>query len=158
MLDQLDVAQTGRHAAVAVGVEAVEVHGHVAVVAGAALHGIQNRIDLAVNDLGGVLAGGVDEHGVGIRLVIGAVDVAVAERELQVGRDLASPLLALTGFLGGLDSLLDLGESLLIALRDDAGDGVLLLAAVDALGFPDVGERDTARDDYLGRGRGFVNF
>ncbi len=117
-----------------------------------------NPIDLAVNDLRSVLAGGVDEHGVGIRLVVGAVDVAVAERELQVGRDLAAPLLALSGFLGGLDSFLDLGESLLIALRDDAGNGVLLLAAVDALGLPDVGERDTARDDYLGRGRGFVNF
>ena len=63
-----------------------------------------------------------------------------------------------TSLLGGINRLLDLGEGLLVSLGDDAGNGVLLLAAVDALGLPDVRKTDAARDNHFGRGQGFVNF
>ena len=85
----------------------------------------------------------------GIVLVIGAVDVAVVHRQLEVRGDLAAPLLLLRCLLCSLDRLLDLGEGCLVILRDEQGDGILLLAAVDAACLPDVCERDAARDDDL---------
>ena len=104
---------------------------------------------MAVNDLRSILAGRIEEEVTGIVLVIGTVDIAVVHRQLEVCRELAAPLLILRRLLCSLDRLFDLGEGSLVALRDQAGNGILLLAAVDAACLPDVCERDAARDDDL---------
>ena len=85
----------------------------------------------------------------GIVLVIGAVDVTVMHRHLEIRRDLAAPLFLLCRLLCCLDRLFDLGERCLIVLRDQQRNGILLLAAVDAACLPDVCEGDAARDDDL---------
>ena len=104
---------------------------------------------MAVNDLRGILAGRIEEEMTGIVLVIGSVDVAVVHGQFEVCGDLAVPLLLLGGLLCSLDRFLDLGEGRFVILRNEQGDGILLIAAVDALGLPDVCKRDAAGHDDL---------
>ena len=79
---ELDVLETRRDALVARRREAVEIDGHIAVVAAAALHRIQDRLHMAVNDLRSVLRCRIEEEMPCVVLVIGAVDVAVAKARL----------------------------------------------------------------------------
>ena len=88
----------------------------------------------------------------GIRLIVGTLDIAVTKRLLEVRGDLAAPLLRLCCLLRRLDRLLDLGEGSLVALGDQAGNGILLVAAVDALRLPDVRIADAAGNDNFGCG------
>jgi len=147
--DKLNVLQPRRDALVAGCRETIEVHAHIAVVAAAALHRIQDRLYMAVNNLRCVLARCVEEEVTGIVLIVRAVDVAVVHRQLKIRRDLAAPLLLLGGLLRRLDRLLDLGEGRLIVLGDQQRNGILLVTAVDAACFPDVSEADAARHDDL---------
>ena len=52
---------------------------------------------------------------------------------------------------------MDLGQRCLVALRDDTGDRVLFVAAINALGLPDICETQTAGDDHLGQGNSLVS-
>lgn len=144
------LAKTSRHTTVAVGVESVKIHANIAVVSAAALHGIQNGLHLAVHDLGSILAVGVDVHCFSVGFIICTLDITVAQGQLEVSGNLATPLAALAILLGGFDGLVDLGQSCLIGLRDDAGNGVLLVAAVDALGLPDIRKRNAATVTWCG--------
>ena len=152
MAHKLDVLETCCDALVAGCRKAEEVDRYIAVVTAAALHRIEDRLYLAVNDLRSVLGSGIEEEVTGIVLIIGAVDITVMNRHLEIGRHLAVPLLLLCCLLCGFDRLLDLSEGRLVLLRDQAGDGILLLTAVDALRFPDIRKRDAARNDDLGCG------
>ena len=81
--------------------------------------------------------------------IVRAVDVAVTQRQFQIRRDLTAPLTGLAILLGGLHCLVDRQQGLLVLLRDQAGNGILSLAAVDALCFKDICKRDTARNHNL---------
>jgi hypothetical protein len=150
ILHLLDVAEAGRHAPVAGCRKSVEVDGHVAVVARAAFHRIKDQLHLAVNDLR-ASSGRVQEHVACVVLIIRTVDVAVTERELQIGRDLAAPLLTLRILLGASTALWILARVALSSFGSE-GDGILLISAVDALRFPDVSEANAAGNDHFGRG------
>ena len=73
---------------------------------------------MAVNHLRSVLAGSVEEEAARVVLIIRAVDVAVTQGRLQIGRHLAAPLADLTVLLGGLDCLVNRQQSLLVLLGD----------------------------------------
>lgn len=88
---------------------------------------------MAVNDLRCVLAGGVQEEMLLVVLILRAVDVAVTQRKFQVRRELAAPSANLAILLGRLDRLVDRQQGLLIVLRNQARNGILCLAAIDAL-------------------------
>ena len=60
-------------------------------------------------------------------------------------------IIALLCFALRFDRLVDRQQSFFVRLRDQAGHAVLGVAAVDALGFKDVGKGNAARDDDLGR-------
>lgn len=156
VLDKLDVAQASRHTAIAVGIEGVEIDADIAVAARVDHHGVKDRLHMAVNHLRCVLAGGVQEEMLLIVFVIRAVDVAVTQRHLEVGRNLAAPLAGLAVLLGSLDSLVDCQQGLLVRLGNQAGHGVLCLTSVDTLGLEDVGKGNAARDDDLGRAHSLV--
>ena len=112
---------------------------------------------MAVNDLRCVLAGGVQEEVFLIVLIVRAVDVTVTQRQFQVGRDLAAPLAGLAILLGRLHCLVDCQQSLLITLRDQAGNRELCLAAVDALCLKNVCKGNAARDNDFGCAGNFVS-
>ena len=104
---------------------------------------------MTVHDLRCILAGGIHKEMLLIVLVVRAVDVTVTQRQLQVRRDLTAPLTGLAILLGCLHCLVDCQQGLLVLLRDQAGNGILSLAAVDALCFKNVCKRDTARNHDL---------
>ena len=73
-----------------------------------------------------------DVYGLCVGFIICTLDIAVAQGQLEVGGNLVAPLAVLAILLGGFDGLVDLCQGRLIGLRDDAGNGVLLIAAVIA--------------------------
>ena len=77
---------------------------------------------MTVNDLRCILAGGIQEEMLLIVLIVRAIDVTVTQRQFQVGRNLAAPLAGLAILLGRLHRLVDRQQSLLIALRNQAGN------------------------------------
>lgn len=107
---------------------------------------------MAVNDLRCVLTGRIEKHMPCIVLIVRAVNVAIVHRQLEVCRDLAAPLLGLRCLLRCRDRLVDCRQSLLIVLRDQQRNGILLIAAVNGTRLPDVGEADAAGYDHFGRG------
>ena len=104
---------------------------------------------MTVNDLRCILTGGVQEEVLLIVLIIRTVNVTITQRKFQVRRELTAPLADLAIFLRCFDRLVDRQQGLLIVLRDQTGNGILRLTAIDALRLEDVGKRDTARDNEL---------
>ena len=106
---------------------------------------------LAVDHAGLFLTGGVDEIAVCIGGILRAIHIAVAQGQLQIGRDFSAPLrhALLPGLFNGFPDFPD-GHG--IALGNDEGSAVLGLAAVDALGFENVneGHANLAGDDFDG--------
>lgn len=138
ILDELDVAQTSRHATIAVGVEGVEVDADIAVAAGVDHHGVGHRLHMAVNHLRCVLAGRVQEEMLLIVFIVRTVDVTITQGHLEVRRNLTAPLTGLAILLGGLHSFVDRQQGFLVRLGDQAGNGIFRITAVDALGLEDV--------------------
>ena len=153
--DQLQVLKPARDAAVAVGVECIEGDRGPAVHTRVHIAAVQHRVALGINDAGGRCAVGIDEEGILIGGIIGAVDVAVAQGGLQRckgrGRLAASLQLRLTFLVCSLDGGLDLLHRGLVALGDDQGYRVLGRPPVDGLGLPDIGVRPSGvlSGDYL---------
>ena len=82
VLDELDIAQTYCNATVTVGIERIEVDADIAKAAGVDHHRVHDRLDMTVNDLRCILAGGVQEEVVLIGLIVRAVDVTVTPRSV----------------------------------------------------------------------------
>ncbi len=82
-MDFLDVAKAAGYTFIAVGVEGVEVDRHPCVNTGVNLRALENRLDLPVHNLGCGIAVGVYKIAVGIRFVVGTVDVAITEGQLE---------------------------------------------------------------------------
>ena len=155
----LDVVQAAGNTAVAVRVKGVEGDRHAAVATGIDLRAVKDRLGVRVHDTGSLVAVRVQEVAAGIGRIIGAVQIAVAERGLQ-GLELRQGALALQLALAlavrRLDGRVDAINRLDIGLRDDGRHGVLGLPAVDGLGFPDmaIGEAGAgAGNDAGGGGR-----
>ena len=142
----LDVAQPRRDAAVAVGVEAVERHRDLPVAAGVHFALVEDGLHLPVHHLRGLTAVGVEEPAVRVGFVVRALDVAVAQGQLQVRGDLATPFGE--GFLLGiLYGCPDLLHGPCVALGDDGRDAVAGIAAVDRVRLPAVQVGKAAGDD-----------
>ena len=77
MTDKLNVLESCRDALVAGCCESVEVDGHIAVIAAAALHRVEYRLHMTVNDLRCVLRCRIKEEMTCVVLVIGTVNIAV---------------------------------------------------------------------------------
>ena len=105
VLDELDVAQTYRYTTVTIGIERVKIDADIAETAGVDHHRVNYRLDMTVNDLRRILAGGVQEKMLLIVLIIRAVDVSITQRKFQVRRELATPLAYLAIFLRCFDRL-----------------------------------------------------
>ena len=143
--DELQVIQTTGNALVTVAVESIEVDACTAVHTGVNLGAGQHRIAVSIHNAGSRSGIGIDEVGVGIGGVIGTLHITVTERSLdgcerRHGAAVALQL-GLTFLVGGFDGSLNLGYGFGVGLGNDEADTVLGSAAVDALGFPDVGLR-----------------
>lgn len=103
----LDVVQAAGDAAVAVGVEGVEVDAGAANDAGVQLGRIQNGLTVRIHHTRLGAAVGVDEPGARVSLIALAVLIAITQRSLDIlqrGNELAAALqLALALLIGGLD-------------------------------------------------------
>ena len=145
--DELEIVQTASDTLVAIGIEGIQVDACTAIHAGVDLGAGQHRIAVSIHDAGSGSGVGIDEVGVGIGRIIGSLDIAVAQRGLdgsQRGYALAVALqLGLTLLVGSFDCRLDLCDSLGVGLGNDETDTVLGSAAVNGLGFPDIGIRPT---------------
>ena len=153
VLPKLNVGQPSRNAAVAVGVEGIDVDGGADVAAGVDRQRIGDLYALAVDHARLFLTGGVDEIAVRIGGILRTIHIAVAQGQLQIGRNLSAPLghALLFGLFNGFPDLSD-GHG--IALWNDERAAVLGLAAVDALGLENVneGRANLAGDDFDGHG------
>ena len=137
-------------AAVAVGVEGVEVDGHSGVAAGIHLGAVEDRLDAAIHDLGCRGAVGVHEEAVLVGFIV-TLGIAVTERELQsrlVGN--LSIELGDTFSEGGVHSGADGVEGLFIRFRDNEGYGILGIATVNGSRLPHVciGQADDAGHNF----------
>ena len=142
----LDVTQTSGDATVAIAVIAVESNADLTVAAGVDLVLVKDRLNLGIHNLGSLTAVGVEEVAASIGFIVGTVDVAVSEGQLQIGRNLAAPLgngVLLGLFDGSLDGIDGLG----VLLIDDGGHAVLRVAAIHGVRLPAVQIRKTARYD-----------
>ena len=148
----LDVVQAAGYAFVAVGIESEEIHAGTAITAGIQFILPEDGLDVLIDDAWLLAAVGIEEPGVEIRIVIGTFDVAIAERELQAGWDLAAKF-SFACFEGRLDRILDPGNSGRITFGDDQGDTVFFLGAFfDSCGFPymQITEPDFPGYDFCG--------
>ena len=151
VLPELDVGQSRCNAAVAIGIEGIDVDGSPDVAAGVDRQRIGDLHALAVDHAGLFLTGGVDEIAVRVGGILRAIHIAVAQGQLQIRRNLTAPLghALLFGLFNGFP---DLSDRHGIALGDDEGAAVLGFAAVDALGLENVneGRADLSGDDFDG--------
>lgn len=92
VLELLNVAQACRDATIAVGVITVEGYADGTVAARVHFALIQDRLNTLVDHLGSLTAVGVEEVAACIGFILGTIDVTVAQRQLQVGRELTAPL------------------------------------------------------------------
>ena len=92
ILDFLDVAETRRAAAVAVGVVGVESHADASVTAGVHFALVEDGLHFAVHHLGRLAAVGVEEIAIFVGFVVRTVDIAVAKRGFEVAGNFAAPL------------------------------------------------------------------
>ena len=145
--DELQVVQTASDTFVAIGVEGVQIDACTAIHAGVDLGAGQHGIAVSVHDAGSGSGVGVDEVGIGIGGIVGALNVAVAERgfdgserryALAIALQLSLPFL-----VGSFNCRLDLCDRLGVGLGNDEADAVFRCAAVDGLRFPDIGVRPT---------------
>lgn len=107
----LDVPKAGCDPAVAVGVVAKEGTGDAAEATGVHLALVDDGLHRGVHDLRLLATVGVDEVGILVRRVIRAVDVAIPQGGLEVGRDLAAPL--------GQGVLLDIFDNYNFTMSED---------------------------------------
>ena len=148
---ELDIGESRRNAAVAVGVEGIDVDGGADVTAGVDRQRVGDLHSPAIDHAGLFLTGGVDEIAVRIGGILRAIHIAVAQREFQIWRNLSAPL-GYAFLFGLLDGFPDLSDRHGIALGNDEGAAVLGFAAVDALGLENVNEgcADLSGDDFDG--------
>ena len=146
----LDVAQAAGDAAIAIGVEGVEVDRHTGVAAGIDLGTVQDGLHGAVHDLGRGGAVGVDEVGALVGFIV-PFQITIPQGELQRGLvgDLTAELGGSVldgGVHGGVDGIDGLG----VGLGDDEGNAVLGVASVDGGRLPDVGvgQADNTGDHF----------
>ena len=92
ILQLLNITQTSCDAAVTIGVVAIEGNADLAVTAGINLTLVQNGLDICVHNLGCLAAVGVEEVTASVCFIVGTVDIAITQRSLQIGRDLAAPM------------------------------------------------------------------
>ena len=151
VLPKLNVGQPSRNAAVAIGVEGVDIDRSADVAAGINCQRVGDLYALAVDHTGLFLTGGVDEIAVRIGGILRAIHIAVAQREFQIWRNLSAPL-GYAFLFGLLDGFPDLSDRHGIALGNDERAAVLGFAAVDALGLENVneGRANFAGDDFDG--------
>ena len=109
---------------------------------------IQDGLHLGIDYLGSLSAVGIQEVAVLIVGIIGAVNITVTERELEVGRDLAAPL-GHALFFCLLDSSFDCLHSLGITFGNDSAHAVFRLGVVDGDRLPAMQVGKTAGDDDL---------
>src|SRR5699024_10218766 len=88
----LDIAKSGCNPTVSIGVISVEGHADLSITAGVHFALIQNRLYMGVHHLRSLTAVRIEEVAVCIGLVIRTVNVSVTQRQLQVGRNLSTPL------------------------------------------------------------------
>ena len=131
----LDVAETCGDAAIAVAVVTIEGYADPAVAAGVHFVLVDDGLDRLVHDLRSLTAVGVEEIAALVRLVVGTVNVAVAQRGLEVTGDFAAPL-GNGIFLGLLNGGLDSDDRRRIGLGDDCGNAVLGVSAVYRIRLP----------------------
>ena len=148
----LDVAQTAGDAAIAIGVEGVEVDRHTGVAARVDLGAVQDGLHGSVHDLGRGGAVGVDEVGALVGFIV-PLQITVPQGELQRGlignltAELGGSVFD-SGVHGGVDGIDGFG----VGLGDDEGNAVLGVASVDGGRLPDVGVGQTDNTgDHFGR-------
>ena len=120
---------------------------------GVYLAAVENRADILVHNLRSSLAVGVDEIAARISIIV-ALGIAVAQRQLQ--NSLRGNLAAefADAFLhGAVDGGIDGSNGFGVRLGNDDGTAVLGIAAVDGLGFPDVG---VGKADETGNNLGVI--
>ena len=110
--DFLQIVQTAGDALIAVAVESVEIDAGSVIYAGVHFRALQDRLSVRIYDAGSCGAVGVDEVAVLICLIIGTLQIAVAQRRLDGGKSrhgfAVALQLALTLIIGSLDGGLDL--------------------------------------------------
>ena len=149
--DLLNIAEATGDASVAIGVEGIEAQRYIGVHSGIHLTSVEDRAYALIHDLGCGLTVGVDEIAAGI-VVIVALGIAIAQGQLQSAlRGNLTSELADTFLDGTVDGCVDGIDCLSVGLGDDDGTAVLGVAAIDGLGFPDVGigKTDDTGDDSV---------
>lgn len=138
----LEVVEAAGDTAVPVHVVGVQVDARPALHTAVHLGAVEDGLTIRIHNTRLGAAVGVDEIAALVGFVIGALQVAIAERGLDggQGRDsLAAALqLGLAFLVGSLDRRLDLLYGLGVGLGDDEGYRELRRTAVDCLGIPAV--------------------
>ena len=137
--DLLNVSEAASDAAIAIGVESIEVDRDAGVTTGIHFCTIQDRLNCTVNDLRSGGAVGVYKEAVFVSLII-ALGIAIAERKFESGlvRNLAAEL-GSAFFDSCIHGSVDGVDGLGIGLGNDQRNAVLGGAAVDGSCLPDVG-------------------
>ena len=114
VIPELHVLQTAGDTTVAVRVEGVHVDAGADVAPRVYDRRISDRDTPAVDHAGTIIRGRVDEAGVLVHRIIRTLQVAIAERGLQVGRDLSAPLFDLPVLLCSFNSFVEFQQGFLV--------------------------------------------
>ena len=91
ILPELNIGEPRRNAAIAVGIEGIDVDGSANVAAGINDQRIGDLHLPSIHDTRLFLTGGVDEVAVLVGRIVRAIHVAIAQRQLQIGAVRISP-------------------------------------------------------------------